>query len=541
MTTLDGSPRLIHGSRGPRSAGCRWFPILFLCPLALFLAGCPSNQSKSNSKRNEQPLKGLKLRLLVVDDAALADAAGRLRGEWNTQTGSELEVAQAASKDLEAAKSLSADAVIAPSYLLGSLAEEDLLASVPQTFLENRDWISLFDLLKLREATWGRQAETKTKGVPFGSPVLVCYYRPDLLQTLGRRPPQTWREYQELVKLLSSQKPAGDGPWNSTLEPLAPGWAGLVLLSRAAPYAKHRESFSTLFNIDTMEPLLTTPAMQQALEELVAAAKAGTIDPLAMDPAAVRAAFWKGQCGMALTWPTAANDGETQRADAEKPSVAAKSETSPTSETNTAETKPAETKAAAETASAAPAVSVTPIPIGFAELPGTERVYNLSSREWNTRADDEDTHVPLLNLAGRLGMVNNKSANTEAAFQLRPWLADNRTSLQVSAASPFTTVFRRSQADAIGDWVEKAVPQAAADQYLAATSTTLCREQWLAALPLPGRADYLAALDEAVHAAVRGQKSPADALLQANDAWKKITEKLGMERQRSAYRHSLGW
>jgi len=48
---------------------------------------------------------------------------------------------------------------------------------------------------------------------------------------------------------------------------------------------------------------------------------------------------------------------------------------------------------------------------------------------------------------------------------------------------------------------------------------------------LPGRAEYLTALDEAVHAAIGGKKSPAEALSEAAAKWHEITERLGMERQ----------
>ncbi len=168
--------------------------------------------------------------------------------------------------------------------------------------------------------------------VPFGSPVFCCYYRADLLEKLGRRPPKTWAEYHSLAKLLAkisplplekaqnkknSPRPLGEGQgvraWCGTIEPLAPGWAGDVLLARAAAYAKHRDNFSTLFDIETMEPLVSGPPFVQALEGLVAAAKLGPADPLRYDPASARAAFWAGRCGMALAWPTAAQEGRGER------------------------------------------------------------------------------------------------------------------------------------------------------------------------------------------------------------------------------------
>ena len=227
-------------------------------------------------------------------------------------------------------------------------------------------------MLKLREAAWAHEI----MAVPFGSPVFCCYYRADLLEKLGRRPPQTWAEYQDLAKLLAEKgrEERGEGrDWCGTIEPLAPGWAGLVLLARAAPYAKHRDNYSTLFNIDTMEPLVAGPPFVQALEELIAAAKFGPSDPFRYDPAAARAAFWKGQCGMTLTWPTAANDAAR-----EKESWSLQR----------------------------PVHRIPRFASGFVELPGSRRVFNLSESAWDTRADDDDPRVPLLAIAGRLGVVN---------------------------------------------------------------------------------------------------------------------------------------
>jgi hypothetical protein len=120
------------------------------------------------------------------------------------------------------------------------------------------------------------------------------------------------------------------------------------------------------------------------------------------------------------------------------------------------------------------------------------------------------------------------------------WLSGSDMSGQVSAESASTTLFRRSNLQFPGAWVEKPVPATAAVQYADATETALGHEQWLGALRIPGRADYMAALDDAVAAAVRGEKSPLDALLETESKWQKISERLGLDRQKAAYRHSLG-
>jgi len=468
----------------------------FSLPLCLLLlVGCPMTDSGSKEKPGGRSLEGVDLRLAVVDDRMLAAAVVRVHGEWNAQTGASFQVVEIAEKDLEQADVLPADIVLCPSHLLGVLAERQLLAPVPPRILRDAEWGGIFDLIKLRETACG----DRIMAVPFGSPVFCCYYRPDLLEKLGRRPPRTWAEYQELAQLLADQKPSSDAPWCGAIEPLAPGWAGLVLLARAAPYAKHRDNYSTLFSIETMEPLIAGPPFTRALEELVAAAKVGPDDPFRYTPFEARTAFWDGQCGMMLCWPTVAQEWEAKV----------------DSQTNS-------------------------IPVGFCEIPGSRQVFNPGSRDWDTRADNDDTRVPLLSIAGRLGMVSTKSENTDAAFQLLLWLSDSRMSPQVCAASPATTLFRQSNLTSPGQWVEHPAPALAAVQYGDATHAALSHEQWLGALRIPGRAEYLAALDEAVAAALGDEKPPKEALLQADAKWRKVTERLGVESQRAAYRHGLG-
>jgi multiple sugar transport system substrate-binding protein len=466
------------------------------------LSGCPGPKSDGNGTADGPALAGVELRLLVVDDRPeLAAAARQLRGEWNAQTGSEFQVESITQEEFDDTAPLAADAVICPSHQLGTLAEQKLLTPVPERLLEG-DVASrqdVFRLLRHGEATWVGQP----LGVPFGSPVLTCYYRADLLEKLGRRPPETWAEYQELAGLLADRQilgdaaPANDAPWHGTIEPLAPGWAGLVLLARSAPYAKHPDNYSTLFDIRTMKPLVAGPPFLRALEELVAAAKLGSPDQLRYDPTDARAAFWRGECGMALTWPTAAASG-----------------------------LPAET---------APNVKV-----GFAELPGSTEVYNVRKQSWQPRGEDDDPHVPLLAVAGRMGVVARKSAHPEAAFQLLFWLSGGQFSPRVCASSEATTLFRQSHLSDPPMWVERPITPPAAAQYAMLAEKTFSREQWVFGLRIPGRPEYLAALDVAVRQAVRGERSPGEALQKAATRWQEITEGLGRDRQKSAYSHSLG-
>jgi multiple sugar transport system substrate-binding protein len=335
--------------------------------------------------------------------------------------------------------------------------------------------------------------------------VFCCYYRADLLEKLGRRPPETWQEYFELAKQL---REAGtkSGVKYGTVEPLARGWAGLMLLARAAAYAKERDNFTTLFDAKTFEPAIAGPPFVRALAELVEAAKLGSAEQLQFDPAAVRAEFWKGTTAMAISWPSAKVSG-TLRVPP------------PTGTRSVPDTLPA---------------------VGFAELPGATEVYRVSSGTWQPRSADAGRRVPLLGISGRLGVVRADCEHADAAFQLLLWLSDPQWSSQVFAGSPATTLFRGDQVSAAKSWVESGVSASAAQQYAQQTKATLSRNQFLASLRLPGRDEYLAALDDAVQSAVRGQQTPSDALKQAAEKWRDISKRHGVEKQKAAYAHSLG-
>jgi hypothetical protein len=59
----------------------------------------------------------------------------------------------------------------------------------------------------------------------------VCY-RADLFEKLGVSPPADWTLYQQAVERLADVG-ADNSPISATLEPLADGWAGQLLLAAA--------------------------------------------------------------------------------------------------------------------------------------------------------------------------------------------------------------------------------------------------------------------------------------------------------------------
>jgi multiple sugar transport system substrate-binding protein len=322
------------------------------------------------------------------------------------------------------------------------------------------------------------------------------------LERFHKRPPRTWAEYHDLVEFFARREnladlaPPADAPWHATIEPLAAGWAGRLLLARAAAAVKHRDHYSTLFKIDTMEPLVDGPGFVRALEQLVADARLAGAGDERLDVDGARRAFLAGQSALALAWP--AHPG-AERADGANLQN-----------------------------------------IGFAELSGSEQVYDIANKIWETRAQDESPHVTLLGLAGRMGAIVQTSVHPSQAFQLLAWLAGTEWGAEVSAASAATTLFRRSQMRLPQAWVDRGIDAQAAGQYTTSVRDALTRSSYLFALRIPGHEQYLAALDVAVEQALRDKASPAKALAATAEKWRAINQQLGVETQRVAYCRSLG-
>lgn len=474
--------------------------VLSVVGVALAAGGCPwSNDTPTSALR---PFAGAQVKLLVVDDPELAKAASKFLAEWKVQTGASCEIVEATSDDFASGKAPPVDAMIYPVCQLPGLAQSGRLKAVPREVLADArlSWSDVFETLRLREAVWGG----KTYGLPLGSPVLVCWYRADLLEEHNRQPPTTWTEYQELAEFfgdrqrLDDDAPSADAPWSGAVEPLADGWAGLTLLARAASYAKHPDFFSALFDMETLSPLIDSPPFVRALEELAAAHGPAAANREWLDPAGARAAFLGGQCAMCLSWPTAA-----------------KSNDSAASPGNTGET----------------------LKIGFCALPGSAEVYNPGDKRWSPL--ETPRSIPLVGIAGRFASVAAVSQQGPAAFQLLVALTGRQWGNEVCSASSATTLFRAEHANAPRSWVEPSIDQSAARQYATLVGDVLNGHDSLSAVSLPGREKYVAALDAAVAKTLAGEATATESLAECADRWRAITKEVGLERQLDVYRNSV--
>jgi len=456
--------------------------------------GCRSEQPQPTEPARPA-FEGERLRVVVVDDEPLTAVVEQLSQEWQARTGAQVEVASRTTEEILAAEQPDWDVLLYAEHLIAPLAERGWLRefTAENLTLEDYKLNDVFAALRYRAAVWDNQ----TLAVSLGSAVPVLGYRIDLLEKLGRKPPQTWQEYQELAKLLADRDRLGDlappegKPWRPVAEPLAEGSAAYLLLARAAGYSRHPAYYYTLFQHQTMEPRIAGPAYRRALDELIAVAKlAGDAAPL--DGSQTLAALQRGECAMAIGW-------SFPRADAQDP----------------------------------PTAAATPLPLAFAPLPGATTLYV----DGETR-ETPLNRVPLLPGWGKLGSVSANSKSPLAGVVLLLSLTGDEWGVQVSSIAAGTAPFRRSQLSQAEQWAPSADIQAVRE-WAAAQAESLGNEDVMFALRIPGHAQYLAALDDAVRKAVGGEATPEQALVRAAAAWRRITAQLGLDKQREAYQHSV--
>lgn len=486
-----------------RSRVCSLMGLLLLG--SVMLVGCrdkATDQQATSTKAANQHT----VRILVVDDAPLAQAIVR---QWSANLDQPIRMLELPRAKLDSVQHLAADIVVYPAQALGTLAERNLIQPLqPETL--NAPQLALRDVLELErhaEVQWGDQV----LAVSFGSPQLVLFYRKDIFDRLKLLPPHTWTEYQTVAERLTRKSigelaPPQQQAWTATIEPLAGQWAAKLLFARAAAYARHPSQFSTLFEYSTMEPLIDGPPFVRALEELVAASKLGPDSNKRLTPVEAKRQFLAGHAAMAFAWPSrAAAAGVDAASDA--------------------------------SADSAPDSAAK---ISFAALPGALEVYNFSEQSWSSRKRDESLSIPLLAVAGRLGSVTKEAQYPHEAGQALAWLAGKKWSPLVAPTSSATTLHRKSHLEKPAIWTDPSLSAEASRDYAEVVIATQSQPDHMMCLRIPGHDLYMAALSEAVEQACTGVQKPRDALANVAQQWRKITDQLGLDKQKAAYARSLG-
>ena len=474
------------------------------------LAGC-REAALDNADRQTPLFQGQTIRLAVPGGWGFKELWDIQLEEWAARTGARAELIEIDMTDGSGAL-LKSDSnlqlIIFPWTRRGELLAGKHLQSLPEESLgeSQLNWDDLFRGLREKQAN----LDLGPALVPIGSPVLVCYYRADLLEQAGLKPPETWDDYQVLLDQLPTWAPG-----LTAAEPWSPEFRATLFMARALPHVKHAGHYSVYFDVDNGDPFIGTPGFVKALEVTQAAVKKLPVEVFQYDPVTCRNLVITGQAALAIGLETGPSGGPL----------------------NLAASVPARGKSV-EKRKRADSIS-----IGFCRLPGAGQVYNTTVNEWVSAEHDDQNetsnHVTLTGFAGLCAGVprGTKPEQASAALNLL-------ASLLLDAGTRFPTgaksLCRESQAQDAATWVGTDLSAAEAGKYIAVVAKSLRGRQQVGELPVLGHAEFRASLTKGLTACLEQGQSPAEALRAVSTEWKEILKKLGQAEVLASYRSALG-
>ena len=200
------------------------------------------------ARGGSKPYRGQEVCLVTPKSLNLPAIWEVLVQEWSSQSG-----AAAKFVEYDSATDLSSRTLLQTSsggdYFLFPLKRLCEIDRQLAPLNSSGDQFNSRDLFKgLRERICTRERQLVVN--PISVPVLVCYFRKDLLRAAGRKAPETWDDYHELVTSVESWAPN-----LKVVEPLGPEFRATTFFARSLAYCKHPENYSVWFDVDQQNQL----------------------------------------------------------------------------------------------------------------------------------------------------------------------------------------------------------------------------------------------------------------------------------------------
>jgi ABC-type glycerol-3-phosphate transport system substrate-binding protein len=452
---------------------------------SLVFAGCGNEKEDDQKGVSGKASPDVTLNILVVDAPSIAQTAGR---RWSAEGMGDAKFTEMSSKEL-AEKNFeldpSIDVIVYPSEYMADLVSATQLMPIPKKY-RTGDTVNPKEILEHQNRFLMRYG-SEVYSLPLGDVYLMLVYNKKVFEELKLEVPATWSEYATVAEKLRS---AG----HAVQEPLAEGWASRTLLSRAASHVRSRGQVSTVFEINSMKPLLESEPFPRVFEEMKSAL--GEDVDASLTPADVFRNLLSGQTAMGLTWPSKHFVGED----------------APINED-----------------------------LVIASLPGAREWYNRQETKWQKRDQDASIRIPLLGSTGLVASVNKSSGFATTAIDFATWICSKQTSTSVSIESPKVSMYRATHLGLPSRWAGDKISPDAVEQF-AEVVREISEANLVLLFPrIPGQSQYLAALDEQVVLFAKGEVQAKQALSATAEQWDKISERLNRAEQVKKLRRSEGF
>jgi multiple sugar transport system substrate-binding protein len=461
------------------------------------LNGCWNAKPAKETATVVHPYRGQDVELVVPRELHLPTTWEILLHEWEAETGATVRWTEYSANELSSvvqaqkeATSTGGRVILFPLRQLPNL--EESLSPIEAAAGLEFDPNDIFRGLRDRVVSRNRSVVA----VPIAAPVLLCYYRADLLKSAKLKPPETWEDYLTLVETLDRWAPG-----LVAVEPLGAADRATLFSARSLAFVKHPENYSFWFNIDTGEPQVSSAGFVEAMQ---IASRTWKRMPSTIN------AMSRADCHRAILQGTAAL------------AIACEPIISPPATESVARPRGSE--------------------IGVCRLPGSRRVFNGNSDRWEN-SPGGTVHAP-----GLCGFADDGLALGVRLPEGKPQHIAAQHLLSTLAGGPFETTWallpkspcRESQVGTAANWNEGGLSVEEASHAVDAAALTLRDSQLVADLPIPNADEFRNATSQCVDEILKGEVEPQAALDALRAEFEKLISRRGRDALRAAYRRGLG-
>jgi len=359
---------------------------------------------------------------------------------------------------------------------------------------------------------FGMKIGGKTKLIQLDGDFQMVYYRKDVLEKAGLKPPKTWEDYIDVASKIHGQDMNGDGQadYGSCIFKKRNAQGYFAVQTIAAPIVQTQGTAQGFhFDNATMKPLINNDGWKKAFEIYKETGKYGPPEELNMDIGDTRGLFKAGRCGLLIEW---GDPGTLQLEDDAK------------------------------------AVKGLIFAVGAV---GSKEVLDRAtgklvpvSKESAPYAVDGINYAPFSAFGGWAGAINAKAdqKKKDAGYAFLSYMNQAAESnVDVTIGKTGYNPYRFSQLKSTDLWVKAGMPADLAENYMGAINGALNNPNMASDMKIPGAQQYTGVvLDTELARYVAGEITVEEALKNIEAGFEKITDDFGRDEQIKAQALALG-
>ncbi|MFV2092935.1 MAG: ABC transporter substrate-binding protein, partial [Hyphomicrobiales bacterium] len=461
--------------------------------------------------------EGVTVNILTRPGPVIAQRIVERGEEFTKMTGAEIRVNEVPFAELFqkvltdwATGTNSVDVGVFASGWAVELADADLLENL-DPYIAKDDKIDIPDILPyFRE--YNQKIGGKTQLITIDGDFQMLYYRRDILDEMGLKPPRTWAEYMAVAKATNGKDLNGDGvpDYGSCIFKKRNAQSYFAVMSVAAGYVQTKGTGEGIFfDVETMKPKINNEAWIEAFNVYKATGEYGPRDELNQDIGDTRALVQGGRCALAIDW------GDIGPLSIDPSGAAIKDK------------------------------------MGAVIMPGSSRVLDVKTGKLADcnptlcpNAVDGINYAPFAAFGGWSGAINKNAEPKvkKAAYDFLSYMSQpNQSRTDVTIGWTGYNPYRASHLDSLDRWIEAGFSEKFAKNYLGAIDASLNNANMASDIRIPGAQQYTGViLDRELARFLAGEITAAQAVKNIETSWEEITEDFGRDNQRAMYKLSLG-